>query len=255
MPSIDDNLKKWGSPTNWDRGGDEWSDSWGTNQALWYGTILRRVALWLPAGHILELAPGHGRVTQFLLPFCERYTGVDVAPLCIDACETRFAAVDHAEFHVGDGKSLPQFEAESVDFVFSWDSLVHADKTALEGYLTELGTLLRPGAHGFLHHSNLGVFVENGEVTVDNPHWCDASTSAAVIRELCRAANLQCVAQELIQWGTPYHGDCFTVLRRPAAGEAVDLTAAPRLYENPYMNEEIGYCRTLDAHYRGASGS
>jgi SAM-dependent methyltransferase len=252
MPSIDDNVNNWGDPDSWERSGDDWSDSWGTTHALWFGTILKRIAKWLPVGHLLEIAPGQGRVTEWLLPHCERYTGVDVAAICVDACKSRFAQEVDATFHVGDGKTLPMVDDSSVDFAFSWDSLVHADRRALEGYFSELATKLRPGAAAFLHHSNLGAFVdERGEVTVENPHWRDSSTSAEVIWELCRGAGLRCVSQELVQWGLDYRGDCFTVLRRPADGESAD--EAPRIFENPHMNEEIGYCRRLDEHYGDAS--
>src|SRR4029078_6736404 len=88
------------------------------------------------------------------------YAAVDVAENCVKACRERFADVPHARFEVGDGKSLPFVDDASIDFAFSFDSLVHADAEAMRGYLGELARTLRPGAHGFIQHSNLRVSVE-----------------------------------------------------------------------------------------------
>jgi hypothetical protein len=49
-------------------------------------------------------------------------------------------------------------ETGSVDFVFSFDSLVHADAPTLEAYLRELTRVLRPGGVAFLHHSNMAMY-------------------------------------------------------------------------------------------------
>lgn len=252
MPTIDANKAAWGDAGSWQRGGDEWSDAWGTPEAMWYGTILPRISSFLPATNLLEIAPGHGRVTAFLLEHCSRYVGVDVTPECVKTCKKRFTNRTKAKFHVSDGKSLPAVKDESIDFAISWDSLVHADRTALEGYISELGRKLRPGASAFIHHSNLGAFVDaDGKLTVENPHWRDTTTSAELIAEACVAAKVQCVCQELVQWGTDSYSDSYTVLRRPAADEKFDPSAKPRVTANARMGEEIGYCRFLNEHYRG----
>ncbi len=46
----------------------------------------------------------------------------------------------------------------SIDFVFSFDSLVHAEEDVIRSYLDQLGQKLRPDGVGFLHHSNLGEY-------------------------------------------------------------------------------------------------
>jgi hypothetical protein len=45
---------------------------------------------------------------------------------------------------------------ESVDFVYSFDSLVHADAGVLEGYLSQFPRILSETGVAFIHHSNLG---------------------------------------------------------------------------------------------------
>ena len=47
-------------------------------------------------------------------------------------------------------------EDGSVDFAFSFDSLVHAEADVLGAYLGELARKLKPDGVGFIHHSNIG---------------------------------------------------------------------------------------------------
>ena len=46
----------------------------------------------------------------------------------------------------------------SVDFAFSFDSLVHADAEVLDAYAAELARTLAPDGVAFIHHSNLGAY-------------------------------------------------------------------------------------------------
>src|SRR5207248_351202 len=128
---------------------------WGTTGQMWYGSILPRIHHCLPAGHILEIAPGHGRCTQYLVNHCRRLSIVDLVPECIAACKRRFAGVKTIAYHVNDGMTLPMIEDASVDFAFSWDSLVHVEQGVVASYVRELARVLRPGCYGFIHHSNL----------------------------------------------------------------------------------------------------
>ncbi len=245
MPSIPQNRSNWNDPSNWVSAGEEWSQSWGSTHALWFGTILPRIAACLPADHLLEIACGHGRITSHLLPQCQRYTGVDLAPACVAICRQRFAARPHTSFHETDGRSLDMVEDDSVDFAFSWDSLVHAEVEAVSGYVTALGKKLRPGGLAFLHHSNLAAFVDaTGKPTIANPHWRASTVSAERVRALAPVAGLACVAQELVQWGQGEDNDCFTLLRRaPTAGEALVL-------RHPDFGAEMSHLRQLDQLWR-----
>src|SRR5437899_8768206 len=60
------------------------------------------------------------------------------------------------EFHVNVGKSLDIISDESIDFAFSFDSLVHADGEVIGTYLRQLARKLKPRGAGFIHHSNAG---------------------------------------------------------------------------------------------------
>lgn len=123
---------------------------------------------------------------------------------CIAACRERFVGDHHIEYIVNDGASLEMVADRSVDFIFSFDSLVHADAEAMDAYLAQAADKLRPGGGGFIHHSNLAAFVNprTGRVRrfVTRRNWRSESMSADVFRHQCEAAGLVCDSQELINW-------------------------------------------------------
>jgi len=219
MADRDANRARW-TGYDWSQSGDDWSLGWGSSRMLWFGTILPRVHFLLPAQNLLEIAPGYGRVTAFLLEHCERYTGVDITPRCVEACRERFAGEERARFVLNDGASLEAVADGSVDAALSWDSLVHADPQVLQAYVNALAKKLAPGGRAFLHHSNLGAFVDplTRKVPFENPHWRDDQMTAALMRRFCAEAGLTLDAQELVQWGCAVENDCFTWLSRPASG-------------------------------------
>ena len=171
MPTLEQNRRVWEQQHSWPKGGDEWSSSWGTSDLEWSISIQSRLIGLLPADHIVEIAPGFGRWTQYLLPACKSYIGVDLAQKCVQACKERFAHVPYARFYQGDGTTLGMVENCSVDFLISFDSLVHADWLVIDSYIREFARVLKPGAKAFIHHSNLGEFVGPGLPKVEKPRW------------------------------------------------------------------------------------
>lgn len=189
----------------------------------------------------MEIAPGFGRWTQFLLDHCDTLVGVDLASKCVEACRERFADVPRARFEVNDGRTLPTVGDESVDFAFSFDSLVHVESDVLVSYLAELARTLKPDGVAFLHHSNYGSYQRSStalaplQTTFDRlpvparaallrlgayrgEHWRSSSVSAPGFVELCDAAGLRCVGQELVNWeGGVVLLDSFSVVARPAS--------------------------------------
>jgi len=253
MPSIETNRDNWNDPANWLRHGEEWSDAWGGTESMWYGSLLPRIAPFLPTGHLLEIACGHGRVTAQLLPHCERYTGVDLAPNCVAICAQRFADQQKARFLGTDGRSLVGIADASIDFAFSWDSLVHAEQDAMHGYMHELARVLRPGGNAWLHHSNMAAHGDgNGGLSMPNRHWRASTVSAALLRQWATTAGIEVAAQEIVQWGGPVDSDCFSWLRKPPSGAAPRVCREAR---HPDFNAELAHFRHLAQLYRPAPGS
>jgi SAM-dependent methyltransferase len=227
MPSIEHNKQMWGTHYAWSRQGDEWSEPWGGVDAHWYGSLLPRVHAFLPAESILEIAPGFGRWTQYLKDQCDHLTVVDLNSNCIETCKERFAEAHNITYHVNDGTSLEMIPDESIDFVFSYDSLVHAELDVIEAYLQQLVRKLTPDGVGFLHHSNIGhyatyhrhqrrlpeplrQFLLRARV-LNRRHFRSFSVTAEKVAAACDAAGLCCRSQELVNWRQRLPIDAFTV--------------------------------------------
>jgi SAM-dependent methyltransferase len=240
MPSIEWNQHTWGKDYSWSEQGSEWSVTWGGVETQWHATIFPRIHRFLPARRLLEIAPGYGRWTDYLLRSSETYIGVDLAEACVRACMERFSTARNATFALNDGKSLPMLSDASIDFVFSFDSLVHAEADVIESYLVELSRVLAPDGIGFIHHSNLGsilrglVLARMIERTVgkaplalptlrlagivDWDHARAKSMSAQRFEEACQRAGLACVGQEIISWGNGRKLiDCLSLIAKPGS--------------------------------------
>jgi SAM-dependent methyltransferase len=227
MPTLDENLQAWNRSYDWSHEGEEWSAAWGGSKSQWFGSILPRIHAFLPAHTILEIAPGFGRWTNYLRAHAERLIVVDLSQACIHACQQRFGDDPRITCHVNDGRSLDMISDHSVDFVFSFDSLVHADADVLREYLIQIARKLKPGGSGFIHHSNLGEYRRIQALTrrlpgrirhvltqaslVDETHYRDVTMTAPLFETYCKGAGLVCIGQELVNWGTKRSLiDCFS---------------------------------------------
>jgi SAM-dependent methyltransferase len=229
MPSIEQNIRRW-EEKDWSNRGVEWCDGFGGVGPAWAHALRPRIEAFLPAGHVLELGPGYGVWTDYLRPLAERMTLVDLAPNCIEFCRERFGGANMA-YHVNDGRSLAMVEDGSIDFVFSFNSLVHADGDVMEEYVRQLGHKMRPGAWGFIHHSNLGSYAERlPDIPAPDRHWRGVDMTAERFVKACRGAGLACVLQELVPWGSPRFIDAISLFCRPEAG--VEPPAEPRVEAN-----------------------
>src|ERR1051326_3685359 len=256
MPSLEDNLSTWEGSYDWAAGGNEWSAPWGGVEAEWFGTIFPRVHSFLPAGTILEIAPGFGRWTHYLKEHCERLVLVDISEKCIAACKSRFSSTPEITYHVNDGKSLEMIADNSIDFVFSFDSLVHAEADVLESYLMQIGRKLAASGTGFIHHSNLGMYADliarakeqpadQSEQIIDLGSWRAQTMTAGLFAQYCEAAGLQCQGQELINWFNKFLIDCFSVFSRKHSRPA----KPNRIVENSHFVDEVNMIKILAPLY------
>jgi len=256
MPSVEENLRVWDQSYDWTQEGNEWSAAWGGPEAEWFGTIFPRIHGFLPNGTILEIAPGFGRWTHYLKDYCDKLILVDLSEKCIEACRRRFSSSSHITYHVNDGRSLEMIADKSVDFVFSLDSLVHAEADVLEAYLIQLGRKLKLKGTGFVHHSNLGMYAElvarakqappasQGKI-IDLQSWRAESMTAKLFEESCDKAGLQCASQELINWFNEFLVDCFSVFTR----KELIRPKPNQVVENPHFVDEVNLIRTLAPLY------
>lgn len=213
MADVETNKYLWDKQYEWEDGGDEWSACWGGPDMQWYGTILPRIQQFVPSAAVLEIAPGFGRWTKYLLSLADRIVLVDLAERCIEYCKTRFKNETHIEYFVNDGTSLDMIEDETLDFVFSYDSLVHAEIDVMQAYIEQLSKKLIANGVAFLHHSNIGEYqnMTSELVITGKDHGRAFSVTAGAIRECIKKSGLVCISQETLNWGGELMTDCITV--------------------------------------------
>jgi len=214
MASLKENYEVFEVEYTWPEHGDEWSQPWGGTRYLWNCTILPRIQSFLPSLRILEIAPGFGRCTQFLKDVSDTLIVVDISERCIQACKERFHDSNNIEYHVNDGKSLDMISDQSIDFIFSWDSLVHADKSVMEAYIRQFPRILKPGGFGFIHHSNLAEYRNRitGKLKCKNEHFRDETMDSSLFLKYSQESGLSCILQEKINWRVNFLNDCFSVI-------------------------------------------
>ncbi len=244
MPTLDVNKRLW-TRYDWSRAGEEWSENWGDTRNLWNAILMPRIGAFL-GGRVVEIGPGYGRLSAFLKGHCESLVLVDVAENCIEFCRRRFAADRHLEYWANDGRSLAMLADGSVDFVFSFDSLVHADMKVMTAYLGEIARVLKFGGRAVLHHSNLAALA--APAAVGKNHLRAHDVSAERVRHLvARDARLECRIQELVSWDASGRLlDCISSLVRTEKSDA----APPEILVNAEFFERARELRRIWDTYR-----
>jgi hypothetical protein len=243
MPDVEWNHAIWDAGYRWVQGGDEWSAAWGGARSQWMGTIYPRIATFLPANRILEIAPGQGRWSQFLVPLCTEFIGVDLSLNCIQECKRRFAAASRARFVTNDGISLRMVEDDSIDFVFSFDSLVHAELDVMREYTWQILQKLTGTGAAFLHHSN-GCSAQAIPDDVRRQNRAQ-SVSTERVKEIIEDCSGRVLIQEEITWAGPSRIDCITTFCKSTA-----FADCPyKLLQNDDFLVEARLIRAYQSHY------
>lgn len=230
MGTIEENKKIWNNEYTWPIDGDEWSSAWGGSKSQWHAMIYPRIHKYIEQHNVfmLEIAPGYGRWTKFLKDFSTKLDIVDLSDNCINACQKRFEQDTNIEYHINDGKSLEMIQDDSLDFIFSMDSLVHVEIDVIEEYIRQIAKKLKINGVAFIHHSNLGEYEKEYELIKEIPqeyrpillnkmflssiHWRALSVSAEKFNTILEKYNLQCISQEIVNWGTDgLLNDCFSI--------------------------------------------
>ena len=191
---------------------------------------------------------------------------VDKSNECIEACRERFATHSHVHCVLNDGRSLSMVPDASVDFVFSFDSFVHPDREVVEAYLRQLGTKLKIGGRGLIHHSNFGEYVNSPRERLpealakplikakilDWGHHRNPGMTAELFRALSAQNGLYCLSQELVNWRGRRLIDCLSLFVRSDSAPQ----SPTKIIRNPnFMREaaRIRRQRQTQALDKGAS--
>lgn len=133
---------------DWTAGGEEW-----TLTDAWKKSLVRQVLKpSVPKDSVvLEIGPGAGRWTQYLIPLAADYTGIDLSKTCVDLCTQKFASPS-ARFRVNEGNNLPGVAEASIGLIWSFDVFVHINLVDIASYLEEFFRVLKPGGRAVIHH-------------------------------------------------------------------------------------------------------
>ena len=245
MATLAENKLVWDGKYDWPDGGDEWSGPWGGPRMQWYAEILPRIQS-IAKGRVLEIACGYGRWTNYLKDIASELTVVDLSEECIAACKKRFKDAD-IKFHVNDGLSLEMIEPDSIDFIFSYDSLVHANLQVIDSYLSQFDRVLSDEGVAFIHHSNLAEYSEKSKnMNEEEIHWRDSSVSAKLFDQHASAHGLSCIAQELMGWDeTKSLIDCYSTVVKKTGSRARKNV----VYRNPAHATQTRHIQTLSKLY------
>jgi ubiquinone/menaquinone biosynthesis C-methylase UbiE len=257
MPDLAWNESLWDGNYNWIGRGEEWSRCWGGSEAQWFGCLYPRLHRFLPVGNLLEIAPGFGRWTNYLLRYVQgRYTGIDLSQECVDYCQQRFSRLSNTTFLKNDGLSLESLEDELFDFVFSFDSLVHANLDVHKAYIPQILRKLSKNGVAFIHHSNWA----GSNVIAMKPWWrsmlAKPSTrvnkhnraedvSAAAYAKIVKQAGGHVMLQECVNWGSEEMIDTFTLFCRNERDELPETVSIENI---DFMREASAICMAQSAY-------
>jgi ubiquinone/menaquinone biosynthesis C-methylase UbiE len=100
----------------------------------------------------LEIGPGGGRWTRYLLGFRRLYV-VDYHAELLHELRRRVNK-HNMQFIVNNGADLPGVPEGSVDYVLSVACFVHLERNIIKSYLESIAKILKPGGNVFITYSD-----------------------------------------------------------------------------------------------------
>ena len=220
---------------------DAWSSRWGGTHHQWRKTIYPRVSRFLPTDSILEIGCGRGMLSQHLMRYTRTLTLVDFIDTRQQQLLPAVANDAQVNFYHNDGMTLNKIADKSVDFAFSFFSLIDANNETIESYIEDLNRVLTKNGVAFIHHSN--ALPEPGQQLDANlfanmSRVRAADVNAQVVRKIANTFNFEARVQECVAWapGTPLM-DCFTTLTRPSNVVVKNIGQ----FDNLYFEDEVRY--------------
>jgi hypothetical protein len=149
----------------------------------------------------------------------------------------------------------------TIDFAFSFDSLVHADEEAIESYVSQLSTKLKNDGVAFIHHSNIGAYIHSlSRVMWDyqgtlskalkwkgfpEDHARARTMTAKKFLEYTEKAGLCCMSQECIGWGSSKLIDCISTLTPRGS---IWERPTKIMHNNRFMKEVTGWAKAAELY-------
>jgi ubiquinone/menaquinone biosynthesis C-methylase UbiE len=140
-----------------------------------------------PAKTAVEIGPGGGRWTRYLLGF-QRVYAVDYHKELLDELARNIQAGNLIAIH-NNGSDFPGVPDRSIDFIFSFGTFVHLEAPTLTSYLANMHRVLAPGANVVLHYAD-----QNKVMARENPGFADMDPER--MRQLVEGAGYTIVDED-----------------------------------------------------------
>lgn len=139
-------------PENYEFLGDEWGNPDHVNEV-----IEEFIFPYISARSVaLEIGSGGGRVAARVAPRVKHLYCVDISKEMLKRLSVALGDRSNVSyFHVEDAVLPDELNSDALDLVYSFDVFVHLDLHTMWKYVRQIGSLLRPGGHAFLHTSNV----------------------------------------------------------------------------------------------------
>jgi ubiquinone/menaquinone biosynthesis C-methylase UbiE len=203
---------------------------------------LRRVPLSeRPSWRALEIGCGPGRLMRPMARHFTEIHGVDVSDEMIGLAKEKLRDTPNAFPHAGDGSTLPQFEDDFFDFIYSYAVFQHIpSRDVVYQYLREIRRVLKPGGLVRLQFNGLPRVADG-----DYDTWAGARFSSTDILEFTELNDFQVLALEGVS--TQY---MWTTWRKHPQGWQVaqrdrtpDAAVRIRRITNANSSEPVAPCR------------
>lgn len=148
-----------------------------------------------PQHTAVEIGPGGGRWTRYLVPFRRLYL-VDYFQEVLNEVR-RNVHSKNMTFIKNNGADFPGVPESSVDFVFSFGTFVHFDPPLIEQYLQGIRSILRPGGNFVVHYSD-----KNKIMARENAGFSENTSDK--MRQMAIAAGYRILEEDLT---TMWNGD------------------------------------------------
>lgn len=128
--------------------GDEWGDKPSIDQ------FVRDFLVWpgIASASVLEIGSGGGRIAARVAPLCRELTCCDLPGPLLELCKSALAEFDNVRYRpLVEGMPQIPVDDESIDLIYSFDTLIHLDQRTIFRYFRESSRCLKSGGRAALH--------------------------------------------------------------------------------------------------------
>lgn len=172
-------------------------------------------------GSVLDFGCGQGRMSRILAGVFERVICCDIDAQAVDYCRRRFTPHETncrftfiqntQEEKAQENIPLPEGE---IDFLLSWDTVVHFSYKWIDRYFSEFFRILKHGGYAMIHHANIGALTtyDASDIWILNQSG-RSDTTAGDVEFIAEKHGFVVVSQKLIH-GELEEMDCITILKK-----------------------------------------